>query len=181
VDEARVLDIPAIPYAEVEVQQKERQRVVEETARNGGTRKRKPARKAKRGEIGPQVVAAVDAKTKTGMNRTQAFAAVAHERGSRPGTVAANYYRVQRKQNPQALKPRGTRKRTQMAPRSISRPRAAQTRSARTASSDGAVNIDQLATNLVTAVNALATAITTQQRETQQLRARIDEVRSALA
>jgi hypothetical protein len=50
--------------------------VVQKTARNAGTRKRKPAWNPKRGEIGPQVVAAVDAKTDTGMNRTQAFAEV---------------------------------------------------------------------------------------------------------
>ena len=182
-DEGRVLDIPAIPYAVVEQQHQERKRAIEEPSPKGGTRKRRQARKPKRGELGPQIAAAVDAKTKTGMNRTQAFAAVAEERGSKPGAVAANYYRVQRKQNPKALKPRSSRKRSQPSKtetRASTRPTTAPARGSRSGASDGAVDIDKLAGDLVSAVNALASAVSAQQRETEQLRARLDEARSAL-
>jgi hypothetical protein len=47
-------------------------------------------------KIGPEVFARVNELVGQGKSRTEAFAAVAEERGSRPGTVAANYYRTAR-------------------------------------------------------------------------------------
>jgi hypothetical protein len=148
----------------------------------------KGTRMARQAVVGPEIVRAVDAKTKTGMNRSQAFAAVAEERGSRPGTVAANYYRVQRKENPQALQRKRSRRRarsktTTVTTRTLTaqsrRTGAAQTPGRRSAGS-GALDINRLTNDLVAAVNALAGAVASQQRETEALRARLDEVRSAL-
>ena len=117
------------------------------------------------------------------MNRTQAFAAVAQERGSKPDTVAANFYRMQRKQDPKAIKSTSARKRSrppQVAPRTLSRTRTAQRRSARVAASNGAVDINRLTSELNLAVNALAASVASQQREAQLLRSRLEEMRSAL-
>lgn len=51
------------------------------------------------GAVGEKVYSRVQELTEKGQSRTEAFAAVAEETGSRPGSVAANYYRVARKQN----------------------------------------------------------------------------------
>jgi hypothetical protein len=48
--------------------------------------------------IGPAVFERVNALVAEGKTRTEAFAQVGKERKSRPGTVAANYYRVARAQ-----------------------------------------------------------------------------------
>ena len=137
---------------------------------------------ARKALVGPEIVKAVKAKTKAGMNRTQAFAAVAQERGSNPGTVAANFYRMQRKQDPKALstRPRKRSRSPQAAPRTRSRARTPQPRSARVAASNGAVDINRLTSELILAVNALAASVASQQREAQLLRSRLEEMRSAL-
>jgi len=58
--------------------------------------------------IGPAVFARVNELVGEGKSRTEAFAAVATERGQRPGTVAANYYRIARTQGASS----GTRRRS---------------------------------------------------------------------
>ena len=185
-----VLDIPAISYADVERQQRERavQRDNPGGAAPGTTtpsttkeRKRMP----REAVIGPQIVAAVDAKlAEGGLNRSQAFAAVGAERGMRPGTVAANYYRVVRKQNPGALKPTRRRggRRTAAA-----RPAASATRARRggrtatvAAAPAPAGDVQAIAAQLVANVEALARAVTAQAQEVKDLRARLDGVRSLL-
>lgn len=54
-------------------------------------------RKAKRGEVGPEIFAQIEkmvAAEKIG--RTEAFNRLAQKTGRQPGTVAANYYRIAR-------------------------------------------------------------------------------------
>ncbi len=48
--------------------------------------------------IGPEIYERVNTLVAGGKSRTEAFAQVGQERNSRPGTVAANYYRVARAQ-----------------------------------------------------------------------------------
>lgn len=62
---------------------------------------------ARTATIGPEIYAAVTELVNGGKSRTEAFAEVAKERKSSPGTVAANYYRVAR-QKGQGRKPPGT-------------------------------------------------------------------------
>jgi hypothetical protein len=46
--------------------------------------------------IGPEIYARVNTLVAEGKTRTEAFKQIGEERKSRPGTVAANYYRVAR-------------------------------------------------------------------------------------
>jgi hypothetical protein len=48
--------------------------------------------------IGPAVYERVNELVGEGRSRTEAFAQIAQERSSRPGTIAANYYRTARSQ-----------------------------------------------------------------------------------
>jgi hypothetical protein len=48
--------------------------------------------------IGPAVYERVNELVSEGRSRTEAFAQIAQERSSRPGTIAANYYRTARSQ-----------------------------------------------------------------------------------
>lgn len=64
--------------------------------------------------IGPEIHARVTELVKGGKSRTEAFAEVAKERKSSPGTVAANYYRVARQQGQGRKRP--TTGRSQRAP-----------------------------------------------------------------
>jgi hypothetical protein len=48
--------------------------------------------------IGPEIFERTNALVAEGKTRTEAFAQIGQERGSRPGTVSANYYRVARSQ-----------------------------------------------------------------------------------
>lgn len=55
-------------------------------------------RRAKRGEIGPEIFAQIDKMVATEkIGRTEAFKRLAQKTGRQPGTVAANYYRVARR------------------------------------------------------------------------------------
>lgn len=58
--------------------------------------------------IGPEIHARVTELVKAGKSRTEAFAEVAKERKSSPGTVSANFYRVAR-QHDQGRKPAARR------------------------------------------------------------------------
>jgi hypothetical protein len=53
---------------------------------------------ARSATIGPEIFERASALVAEGKTRTEAFAQIGQERGSRPGTVAANYYRVARAQ-----------------------------------------------------------------------------------
>jgi hypothetical protein len=60
----------------------------------------------KRGAIGEHIFEEVERLTATGgMNRLAAFKQIADAKGGKPGTVAANYYRIARKRGV-ALRPR---------------------------------------------------------------------------
>jgi hypothetical protein len=66
---------------------------------------------AARGKIGEQIYAQVNAMVSAeGITRTEAFQRIAIERDSRPGTVAANYYRIARLNDATSARPRGRRK-----------------------------------------------------------------------
>ena len=181
----RVLDIPAIPYVDVERQQRERavqrQQVVPPAAsvvRRATTKEQRMPRQA---VIGPQIVEAVNAKlAEGGLNRSQAFAAVAKDRGMRPGTVAANFYRVVRKQDPGALKPTRRTRTARPATRRAARSAAPQ-RAARATAPAAAGDVQEIAAQLVKNVEALAAAVLAQSREVKELRSRLDGVRSLLA
>jgi len=70
--------------------------------------------------IGPAVYERVNDLVADGKSRTEAFAQIAQERSSRPGTIAANYYRTARSQGASSGRRRSTRARRSTA----ARPRA---------------------------------------------------------
>jgi hypothetical protein len=70
--------------------------------------------------IGPAVYERVNELVADGKSRTEAFAQIAQERSSRPGTIAANYYRTARSQGASSGRRRSTRARRSTA----ARPRA---------------------------------------------------------
>lgn len=65
--------------------------------------------------IGPAVFERVNQLVSEGKSRTEAFTQIAQERSSRPGTIAANYYRTARAQ-PSAGGGRRRTTRTRRAP-----------------------------------------------------------------
>jgi hypothetical protein len=66
---------------------------------------------AARGKIGEQIFEQVEALVGAQhITRTEAFQRIAVERGSRAGTVAANYYRIARLRNDGTVRPRGRKK-----------------------------------------------------------------------
>ena len=115
---------------------------------------------AARGNIGEQIYARVNDIVGTeGITRTEAFQRVAEERGSRAGTVAANYYRIARNKNGANVRPR-TRK-----------PVAA------------AGDTDAVIKRATEAINELAGLVRSQRRELDRLSekvAQIDKLRALL-
>ena len=86
------------------------------TERDGPERPRRRARRAAddaapaRGSKGEVVFAQVnELVAKEGINRSEAFARIGAETNARPGTVAANYYRVARKRGGEGIRPRARR------------------------------------------------------------------------
>jgi hypothetical protein len=67
--------------------------------------------------IGPAVYERVNQLVGEGRTRTEAFTQIAQERSSRPGTIAANYYRTARAQSSSNGRRRTTRTRRTAAPR----------------------------------------------------------------
>jgi hypothetical protein len=66
-----------------------------------------PRPTATRGSKGEEIFGRVNALTANeGINRSQAFERIAESSGSRPGTVAANYYRVARKRGGEGIQSR---------------------------------------------------------------------------
>ena len=61
--------------------------------------------------IGPAVFERVNQLVSEGKSRTEAFTQIAQERSSRPGTIAANYYRTARAQSSGTGRRRATRAR----------------------------------------------------------------------
>lgn len=59
--------------------------------------------------VGPEIYARVTELVTGGKSRTEAFAEVAKERKSSPGTVAANFYRVARQQGQARRRPAAAR------------------------------------------------------------------------
>jgi hypothetical protein len=114
---------------------------------------------AARGNIGEQIFARVNEIVGSeGINRTQAFQRVAEERGSRAGTVAANYYRIARKDGA-AARPRG---RKPAAP---------------------ATDADAVVKRATEAISELAALVRSQRRELDRLSekvAQIDKLRALL-
>jgi uncharacterized protein YoaH (UPF0181 family) len=84
--------------------------------------------------IGPAVYERVNQLVAEGRTRTEAFTQIAQERSSRPGTIAANYYRTARAQ-PSAGggRRRSTRTRRASAPRGAAAASAAPARRPATA------------------------------------------------
>ncbi len=71
--------------------------------------------------IGPAVYERVNELVGEGRSRTEAFAQIAQERSSRPGTIAANYYRTARAQGTSGT---GSRRSTRARRASAAGPRA---------------------------------------------------------
>lgn len=88
--------------------------------------------------IGPEIYERVNTLMAEGKTRTEAFAQVGEERGSRAGTVAANYYRVARAN----AKPGTRAKRTSSRGRSAKTSAAASTRQRRARTTSRAATTD---------------------------------------
>ncbi len=80
--------------------------------------------------IGPAVYERVNQLVGEGRTRTEAFTQIAQERSSRPGTIAANYYRTARAQSPSNGRRRSTRTRRSAAPRTSAASSASAARAA---------------------------------------------------
>lgn len=109
---------------------------------------------ARRGEVGEEIYEQVEQLVTAGkIRRTEAFRRIAEQTGRREGTVAANYYRVARKRGQgrprRAHEPRGDRRRTRTD----------------AGSATGALG------QLRDALEALGSAIKSQEQELQRLRA----------
>ena len=91
--------------------------------------------------IGPAVYERVNQLVAEGKSRTEAFTQIAQERSSRPGTIAANYYRTARSQGGSGGRRRTTRTRRAGAAR---RPAATASPQARQADSDIAALASQI-------------------------------------
>jgi hypothetical protein len=107
--------------------------------------------------IGPAVFERVNQLVSEGKSRTEAFTQIAHERSSRPGTIAANYYRTARTQ-PSAGGGRRRTSRTRRASAAPRRPAAARPQASSPRAGDGDIGalanqISDLVAQLVRQVN----------------------------
>ncbi len=113
-----------------------------------------------RGKIGEQIFEQVEALVGAEhITRTEAFQRIAVERGSRAGTVAANYYRIARRRNDGSVRSRGRKK---------------------TPSSDA----DAVIARATQALNELTDLVRQQHRELERLSekvAQIEKLRALLA
>lgn len=115
--------------------------------------------------IGPAVYERVNELVGEGRSRTEAFAQIAQERSSRPGTIAANYYRTARSQGASGggARRRPTRRRSSAAsPRATS---AATRRSARLQDGD----IGQLANQISDLVQQLVRQVQERDQRIREL------------
>ena len=114
--------------------------------------------------IGPAVYERVNELVSDGRSRTEAFAQIAQERSSRPGTIAANYYRTARSQGASSGRRRTTRARRSSAPRA--RASTATTRQAARAQ-DG--DIGQLANQISDLVQQLVRQVQERDQRIREL------------
>jgi hypothetical protein len=112
-----------------------------------------------RGRIGVEIFEQVEKiVAEEGINRTEAFQRISGETGRRPGTVAANYYRVARQRGAD-LQTRGGRGR-----------RRARTRAA--SSSD----VEAVLSRISAAMNELSELVRSQERELNRLREQSEQL-----
>jgi sirohydrochlorin ferrochelatase len=105
-----------------------------------------------RGKIGEQIFEQVEALVGAQhITRTEAFQRIAVERGSRAGTVAANYYRIARLRNDGTVRPRG-RKKTQTN------------------------DADAVIARATTALNELTALVRQQSRELERLSEKVQQI-----
>ena len=116
--------------------------------------------------IGPEIFERTNALVAEGKTRTEAFEQIGKERGSRPGTVAANYYRVARKEGRGRGKKRAatTRRRTTSATTATTR---RTTRTRRTATSNG--DIGQIAQQIADLTQQLVRQVEERDRQIRAL------------
>jgi hypothetical protein len=114
--------------------------------------------------IGPAVYERVNQLVAEGKTRTEAFTQIAEERSSRPGTIAANYYRTARSQGGAV----GGRRRAPRARRATAAPRARQASVASAArAADG--DIGALATQISDLVQQLVAQVQERDRRLREL------------
>jgi hypothetical protein len=191
-DAEPVLDVPAIS-SEVEQQQRERAKAVTAAPKKRASKPQKaaPRRKArsapaqtpklKRGEVGPAILAAVEAKLAEGLIASKAFEAVANERGMKTGAVSANYYRVIRKSKVVKPSRAGKRSAVRNASSKVSpRPVASPGVRSRSVATGEVTDIDSVLADLASNVQALVEAATQQGTEVAELRSQLGQIGSAL-
>jgi hypothetical protein len=96
--------------------------------------------------IGPAVFERVNQLVGEGKSRTEAFTQIAQERSSRPGTIAANYYRTARTQSSSTGRRKATRSRK--APAARARATAPVRRPASPRAASGDADIGALANQI---------------------------------
>ena len=121
---------------------------------------------AERGNIGNEIFEQVEKIiAEEGLSRTNAFQRLSEMTGRRPGTVAANYYRVAR-QRGATLQPR--------APRGSKTRRAAP--AARTSGGGGGGDADAALSRAMDSLQELAGIVRSQEKELATLRAQVQQV-----
>jgi hypothetical protein len=113
--------------------------------------------------IGPAVFERVNQLVSEGKTRTEAFTQIALERSSRPGTIAANYYRTARAQSSSG----GARRRTTRTRRASSATRTAAAAPSRQSARAGDGDISALANQIS---DLLAQLVRQVQERDQRLR-----------
>jgi len=113
--------------------------------------------------IGPAVYERVNQLVGEGKTRTEAFTQIAGERSSRPGTIAANYYRTARSQSSSGGRRRTTR--TRRTSTAAARPAAA----AVSASRAGDGDIGALANQISDLVQQLVAQVQERDRRLREL------------
>lgn len=115
--------------------------------------------------IGPAVYERVNELVGEGKSRTEAFAQIAQERSSRPGTIAANYYRTARSQGASGA---GRRRSTRTRRSSAASPRATSAATRRSARlQDG--DIGQLANQISDLVQQLVRQVQERDQRIREL------------
>lgn len=123
--------------------------------------------------VGPEIVKRVNALMADGeSSRTAAFQKVAQERGMQAGTVAANYYRIMRRENPQALKTRKRRKATARGAKTTSAS-ASQSRSTPVQTRAASGDLDSLAKAVSDSLGVFIAEVKRQQAQTDELRTKL--------
>lgn len=190
----RVLDMPAIAYEEVQRQQRERAEAVKAQPKTRASKRPKrvanfkprsaPAQapRVMRGEVGPAVVAAVDARIAEGLNASQAFEVVAKQRGMKAGAVSANYYRVKRNTSKAIDTSSAPKRPASRKARGKWSPRALGSRGVRSrpVEAGSPPDIEAVLADLSRGVRALSDVVQQQGTEVAELRSRLGRLGSAL-